>query len=46
MFGPVYAQCSECGARSNSVEPGENFPAHQKPDGSRQQCPGSGRPAM
>lgn len=45
MFGPLHAQCSSCGARSNSVEPGQPFPAHQ-PQGSRQQCPGSGQPAM
>lgn len=37
--------CPDCG-QYVSKEPGEPCGMHQKPDGSREKCPGSGKPAV
>jgi hypothetical protein len=37
--------CPVCGTITDA-RPGEPTGMHQRPDGSREQCPGSGRPAL
>lgn len=43
--GRTAASCPTCGT-GTSAGSGDPTPMHQKPDGSRETCPGSGSPAQ